>query len=760
MTPIYRRITLLFVLLAFTASPQAFSSVDSTFHSTYQQRMSALLEKSKSSLLGNISQAIIYADSLLREASGSGNDTLRAAALCILGEAYYYQHDSMKAVRYLMDAWKIYEKAGKRSDIGKIYNDLGIVFARIDSRKSMSYYRRALQIKTEFRDSAGISSVLNNIGVLYEKEMKDFPQAYEYYIRSYRIDQHMGNKEGLATSLLNIGDLNRQMGHYRAAIDSCNRSIDICETNHYDYLKELNFKSLSQSYDSLKDYRNALVNLEKYYSLQLKRSDEESRRQAAEMETRYKTIQQQKEIETVQRERNIQRIIIYLLMLAVGFIVYFMIIYTRKNRKVRKTNDELYQRNQEIEHQRAILREQALALEQTNEELMKLSIVASKTDNSVIVANADGEIEWVNDGFSRMLGIDFEEFKHRYSSNFFTASLHPNIREAVAEAVRKKESFTYSNYTVTRKGREIWIHTTLTPILDENGNLQKIIAIDADVTRIKTAEQELTIKQQELTDSITYAHHIQVSMLPPPHLLSQHLREHFILYRPKDIVSGDFYWFRKRKNLSFLAVADCTGHGIPGAFMSVLGITLLNEIINGLADEAIDASTVLNTLRDNVKTALRQGSDHNLTLDGMDLGLCIFRDNETVMDYSGAYHTLYQLVHDKNGEPSLETYEGNKMPIGVYPNDHLPFTNHHISFHPDDIFYLFTDGYIHQWGGASGKKFNRKRFKELLLSLDGKTLDKQQAMLESTLDEWINTSKPESQNEFQVDDILILGFKL
>lgn len=720
----------------------------------------ALLDKSESSLSGNISQAVVYADSLLREATVSGNDTLRAAALCILGEANYYQHDSIKAVKYFMDAWKIYEKAGKRSDLGKVYNDLGIVFARMDARKSMSYYRRALQIKTELHDSAGISSVLNNIGVLYEKEMNDLSQAYEYYVRSYRIDQQMGNKEGIATSLLNIGDLNRKMGHYMTAIDSCNRSIEICLANNNDYLLELNFKSLYQSFDSLKDYHNALINFEKYYALQLKRNDEESRKQAAEMETRFKTIQQQKEIETVQREKSIQRIIIYLLMLAVGFIVYFMIIYTRKNRKVRKTNEELYQRNQEIEHQRAILREQALALEQTNEELMKLSVVASKTDNSVIVANADGEIEWVNDGFSRMLGIDFEEFKNRYSSNFYTASLHPNIREAVAEAAKKKESFTYSNYTVTRKGREIWIHTTLTPIVDENGNLQKIIAIDADVTRIKTAEQELTVKQQELTDSITYAHHIQVSMLPPNHLLSQHLKEHFILYRPKDIVSGDFYWFRKRKNISFLAVADCTGHGIPGAFMSVLGITLLNEIINGLADDAIDASTILNMLRDNVKTALRQGSDHNVTLDGMDIGLCIVRDNETVMDYAGAYHTLYQLVHDENGQPGLETYEGNKMPIGVYPNDHLPFTNHRISFQPGDIFYLFTDGYIHQWGGISGKKFNRKRFKELLLSLEGKPLDRQQALLESTLDEWISTSKPEAQNEFQVDDILVLGFQV
>ena len=733
-------------------------------HSSGNQRMTYLEAIARVKLLSDFNQSILYGDSLLKEATEARDDGMVATASQLLGEAHYYEGEPATAIEYFTAALAIYEKSGDKLNAGNMYNSLGVVYARQDSAKSMKYYRKALQLKTELNDSAGISSAMNNIGVLYEKAFRNLPLALHYYIKSYLMDLSRRDHEGIATSLLNIGDVKRQMGDYRAAIDSCEKCMEMSEKYGFGFLSELSSQSLYQSYSATGDYRKAFEYLKSFNDKQIKRYDQDSRKRVNDLEMQYKSKEQQKKIQTVQREKGIQRLIIYLLAFVVAFIVYFMIVLTGKNRKIKKANLAMLQRNEEIEKQRSILREQAEVLEKTNQELQKLSVVASRTDNSVVVANANGDIEWVNEGFGRMLGIDFEEFEKRYSSNFYKASLHPNIREAVDEAVRKREAITYSTYTVTRKGREIWIHTTLTPILDEDGKLQKIIAIDADVTRIKTAEQELTVKQQELTDSITYAHHIQLSMLPPVQLMAQWLKEHFVLYRPKDIVSGDFYWCMRKRNTTYLAIADCTGHGIPGAFMSILGITLLNEIISSLGedDRNTDAAMILNTLRSNVKSALRQGSehgDHGVTLDGMDIGFCILRDHERVIDYAGAYHSLFQITY-AGGEPRLVSYEGNKMPLGVYPNDHLLFTNHRVSYTEKDTFYLFTDGYIHQWGGSSGKKFNRKRFRETLIGLAGKPLEEQYALLESTLNEWIQGSNIPGQKEFQVDDILVVGFRL
>ena len=360
-----------------------------------------------------------------------------------------------------------------------------------------------------------------------------------------------------------------------------------------------------------------------------------------------------------------------------------------------------------------------------------------------------------------MLGIDFDEFSSRYSSNFYSASLHPNIREAVDEAVRTKQSITYSSYTVTRAGREIWIHTTLTPVLDENGKLETIIAIDADVTRIKETERELAIKQVELTDSITYAKHIQIAMLPPEQLFTDAFKDSFILYRPKDIVSGDFYWLQIKHDVTYLAIADCTGHGIPGAFMSILCISLLNEIVNGIPDyeHTPTAADILNALRENVKTALRQKREDNIMFDGMDIGLCVIDRNKKMMAYSGAYHQLYQLTQT-GPVPELREYDGDKMPIGVYPNDHLPFTNHMIPIEASDSFYLLTDGYIHQWGGADGKKFSRRKFRELLIGIARESMFGKKMRLEQNLENWMQKYVELGNRDFQVDDILVVGFSL
>jgi PAS domain S-box-containing protein len=727
-----------------------------------KERLKLLQQFSQKLLDKNINESIIYADSLLTEARAQKNNEFELLALDILGEAYYDQDDSVKAVEYYEKALTVSFRTGNKTYISNEYNSLGISYSKFNVKKSLEYYRKALAIKLELKDTAGISAGLNNLGTIYDEKLGDYSKAYDYYIQSYHLDLKRKDYLGIATSLLNIGDVRRKQKLYNEAIDSCLKSVEICFAKRFDYILELNFESLYQSYEAKHDFEKAYYYYKKYSQSKLNRFDQNLRKQVKELETKYKSVEQQKTIELVQKQKALQKIVIYFLILAFLIIVYFLWLLNRKSSNIRIVNEALSARNNEIETQKEALKGQTLELERTNKELVTLSIAAEKTDNSIIVANANGDIIWVNHGFERMLGIDFEEFSNRYSSNFYSASLHPNIREAVDDAVLTKQSITYSSYTVTRTGREIWIHTTLTPVLDAEGKLEMIIAIDADVTRIKETERELAIKQVELTDSITYAKHIQIAMLPPDQLLNEAFKDSFILYRPKDIVSGDFYWLQIKHDITFLAIADCTGHGIPGAFMSILCISLLNEIVNGIPDysHTPNAAEILNLLRENLKTALRQKREDNIMFDGMDIGLCVIDKNKKMMAYSGAYHHLYQLTQSPDSVDELREYEGDKMPIGVYPNDHLPFTNHQIPIEKSDSFYLFTDGYIHQWGGADGKKFSRKKFRELLIGIARESMFGKKIRLEQNLEDWMQKYVEQGNRDFQVDDILVVGFSL
>lgn len=753
-----------FIIYILLLNTRAFCADDSlksaVARSNGMERLKLLHALSEKLLKSNVNECIIYADSLLNEASKQKNLEHQIYALDILGESYFNQDDSIRAVDYYEKSLAISLQTGNKRFIGNAYNSLGIAYSKFNTKKSLDYYHKALSIKTELKDTAGISAGLNNIGTIYDEKLGEFDKALDYYVQSYHIDLRRNDFEGIATSLLNIADLKRKQKFYNQAIDSCLKSIAICNAKGYEYLLELNYETLYQSYEAKHDYENALNYYRKYSQSKLKRFDQNSSKQVKELETKYQSAEQIKTIQLVQKQKAIQKIVIYFLVIAFLFIGYFLRLLSRKNNRINMANEALLSRNEEIEAQKETLKDQTKVLENANKELRKLSVATEKTDNSIIVADSNGEIIWVNHGFERMLGVDFEEFTNRYSSNFYKASLNPNIRETVAEAVRTKQSVTYSSYTVTRVGREIWIHTTLTPVLDSKGNLEMIIAIDADVTRIKETERELAIKQVELTDSITYAKQIQLAMLPPDSLFKEAFSDSFILYRPKDIVSGDFYWLQMKNDITYLAIADCTGHGIPGAFMSILGISLLNEIINGIHDyvHTPASSEILSVLRENIKIALRQKRDDNIMFDGMDIGLCIIDKNKRVLDYSGAYHHLYHLQQSKKGF-ELKEYAADKMPIGIYPNDHKPFTNHRISFGESDSFYLLTDGYIHQWGGSEGKKFSRNQFRELLNRISDESMLGKKIRLEQNLDDWMQKYVEKGNRDFQVDDILVVGFK-
>jgi ligand-binding sensor domain-containing protein/serine phosphatase RsbU (regulator of sigma subunit) len=263
---------------------------------------------------------------------------------------------------------------------------------------------------------------------------------------------------------------------------------------------------------------------------------------------------------------------------------------------------------------------------------------------------------------------------------------------------------------------------------------------------IERQRDEIEEKNKNITDSILYASRIQTAILPPEEFMSKTLPEHFILFKPRDIVSGDYYWMTQKGDETVIAVADCTGHGVPGAFMSMLGVAFLNEIVNRA--EELNASNILNELRENVKKSLRQTGKKDEAKEGMDIALCVLNQKKKCLQYAGAYNPLYLL---RNSE--LKQFKADRMPIGIYYKEKESFTNHIVSLQESDVIYLFSDGYVDQFGGNNGKKFLHKQFKNLILDIHRKPMDEQRLALDITLEKWMGDYE-------QVDDILIMGFRI
>lgn len=413
----------------------------------------------------------------------------------------------------------------------------------------------------------------------------------------------------------------------------------------------------------------------------------------------------------------------------------------------------LYRKKKEVnflENQKKVLRKQASdeiiyaeQLEEIIKELEKLSIVTRKSDNAIVIFDAGGEIDWVNEGFTQLYGYTYQEFIVERGYNIIRASYDPAIKQKILDCLDTKESKVYTNRIFNKYGQELWVRTTLTPVLSKDGKLKKLITIDTDITELVVTQEQLKLKQAEITESIVYARRIQQAMFPSLDEIKRYLPYSFLIYQPKDIVGGDFYWFYNEHNISYIAVADCTGHGVPGAFMSLIAINLLKQVVHeqGIAE----IPEILTQLNKEIVKALNSNDDDYGQLEGMDIGIVkIDHDNHT-LSAAAASQVIY-FIHD--GE--FIEIKGERASLGSDQAAKTRFPEVMFPLSKGDSFYMFSDGFRDQFGGDYNKKFQSQRFSELIEETSSTPIENQQKIIQAALDGWMG------ENE-QIDDIIVLG---
>lgn len=655
------------------------------------------------------------------------------------GTAYYllsqYNHaliDLEKAQEYFDASGYKSESATTLRNIGNVYHSMNLLDAAI------SCYEKALSIVREEKDQLGIGYNLGNIGHVYQK-MQRYDDARTYMLETLEILSSINDTLGLSDLLNNLGNVSIALGkkddglhyiseslgkatsihHLRGMADS-NRSLGRFYLTEGDFQKAIDFLSaglkhaeemgelavivnilreLSDAYEKSSDYKRALENHQRY-------SERKDELDQHNQKVALQTLQMKSEIERANAEKEN---------------------YRRENLQLEKMRKDLELNNQELE---------------------RLSIVARQTENSILILSPDGTLEWVNRSFEELNGLSLAEFKAKYGNTIYEVSNNPDINNIISNCIDGKKTVRYEAANYLEDGKVVWESSTLTPIFNHDGSLFKLIIIDTDVTERKLAEELVRQKNKDITDSIHYARYLQEAILPSQEGITDIFNESFIFFRPKDIVSGDFFWYGSAKDVALVAVADCTGHGVPGAFMSVVG----NEMLNvAMKDPSVTSpADTLDIVDRKVTEVFTNRRGESTAHDGMDIGLLVWHYKEGYVQFSGAHRPLV-LVRDGKAQktPGDHFSIGGNYPGIVKTN----FTEKIVKVEQGDMLYLFSDGYADQFGGKTGKKFMYKNFVRLLEKISALPIEEQNAELAKTLDEW----KGELE---QVDDILVVGVRI
>ena len=437
--------------------------------------------------------------------------------------------------------------------------------------------------------------------------------------------------------------------------------------------------------------------------------------------------------------------------------------------ELNQQREELIQQKNAMQDQREELRAQKELLQLKNNELSRISQITNLTNNNIAIFTPDGQIDWFNAAFGAHINTNLEDYKNGPKLNILDITSNKNLKHVLSTCLAEKDVISYESELITESGDTTWQQTTLTPILNKDDEVELIISVDTNITQLKLYEKkieqqkadaekqrnlallqkdEIESKQSEIFGSIRYAKRIQSAILPKPKQITRDFNDSFVLFMPKDIVSGDFYWYHRIDDKYFIAAVDCTGHGVPGAFLSIIGNYLLNSIVihNGVHHPA----EILKHLNRKIKISLKSDEIRDQNNDGMDIAIAVIDKVAHTLEFAGAMRPMYLY----SGNEFIEL-KGDKIPItsnisGTSLSSN--YTNYERKFNFGDQFYIFSDGIIDQFGGTDGKKYLTKRLKNLLDSIKDLPMKEQKELIKKSHDEWRGKYD-------QVDDITVIGIR-
>ncbi|MDO9185570.1 MAG: tetratricopeptide repeat protein [Bacteroidia bacterium] len=643
-------------------------------------------------LAGKYAQDALHAAENLNFKKGIG------ASYNNIGITHWYQGNYEKALENYLKALKIRQEIGDKKGIASSYGNIGIIYeTQGEYRKALDNHLKALKIQEESGDKNGISNCYNNIGGIYLR-LGNYEKSLENYQKCLEICELMANKTGVAISYNNIGIIYRKQVNYEKALINYSNSLEIAE--------EINFKPLISSalgniglvYSDQGNYKKALDN----YLKCLKISEEIGNKQGIGLSYINIGITYAKLDRFDESYNNLNQSL--RLFKEIGYKEEIKNVYSALSDLFEKKGDFKQSYNY---HKLYSDIKDSLLNEQSTKQIAEMNTKydSEKKDKDLIKKDAE------------IIKQQAETEKQILQRNTFIIGF---------ALVLILSFFIYNGYRNKQ---------TANKLLEETNSL------------IEYQKHLVEEKNLKITKSINYAKQIQQAILPSRELIKSFLPESFIFFRPKDIVSGDFYWFSEKQDKLLIAIADCTGHGVPGAFMSMIGNTLLNEIVN--VKNIVEPAQILNQLNNGIVSLLHQGETLTTQDDGMDITILSIDKTNNQIEFAGANHFSYLIKQNQ-----LETLTGDIFSIGgMFGRSDINFTSKKISVQKGSTIYLFTDGFVDQFGGEKNTKFLSSRFEQLLKTIQQHNLEEQHKKLIVSFDDWKGNNK-------QLDDVLVVGIRL
>jgi len=758
-------LSLFSIIIAFSLCGQDVitDSLTKEINQTNGSKKIALLIQLADSYSGLSNEKAIYCShQAVKLARESENQEILPESYYSLGYNYYRSNQFDSALVYFNQALTGFELTDNISGVAKTYNRIGYCYQlKSQNEKALEYFNHALFINKEIENNKEIGRTLTNIAGIF-RTYGQYEKAVEYYLDAIKLYEAANYQEGIAWISLNIARLLKELSDYDKATQYVTNSMKIyaeiekTEKNKTGTILCLN--ELGTIYHKKGDAFQALKYSERVLMLNQQNNNRYgiANSLATIGKIYFELGKTEKAVSNLQKSLKIKAELNDSLGLP-AILNYLGEAYLKQS-KLSKAKIHINKAHQ-------IASNKNLRTDQI-ESYLNFSKLYSREGDYKNALKSYVRYTNLKDSLN-VKEITQLQMQYEFDKKQKQLEFEQQQKEIIQkEKLRRQKIITiafvigfvftlvlafviYINYK-RKKETNIQLRLQNEEIRQQKEEIEaQRDEIESQKNYAEEQRDHIAKQQKEITHSIRYASRIQKAILPHEKEIANLLPEHFIFYSPKNMVSGDFYWFAQKENKLILVAADCTGHGVPGAFMSMLGISLLNEIVN--RNNIIDPPEILNQLRKGVMEALHQHHKDVKTSDGMDMTLCQIDLDTYNMEFSGAYNPIY-IIREINGEPTLHEIKGDKMPVGVYLKEYIaPFTKHEFKLEKGDRLYMFSDGYYDQFGNESEIKFLPKRFRELLLNIQDKNLLEQKDLVISNFENWKGDHK-------QMDDVLVMGF--